>query len=289
MIRTLTYNDLTISVNEFGAELVSLKKDGAEYLYDGNPKYWHEQSPILFPICGRLYQNSYTFDGKRYEMTIHGIAKHNHFTVSNATENSISFTLLANENTLSSYPFDFEFTVTYTIVNSTLKVSFFVKNNDKKDMYFTLGGHPGFKVPIKNQGDFTDYYLEFKTETPAKKLFISPTALPVNKDPLYKNGILKKIPLEHSVFDNDDMFFVDSAKEVSLKSDKHPSSIPVNFENFNYIGFWQATKTDADYVCIEPWLGSPSNDAPVELTTKKDMIKLSFNETYENSYTITLK
>ena len=289
MIHTLTYNNLSISVNEFGAELISLKKNGVEYLYDGNPKYWDEQSPILFPVCGRLYQSYYTYGGKRYEMGIHGIAKHNRFTVTEKTENSISLTLFADEKTLKSYPFDFELTITYTVIESGLKVTFTVKNNDDKLMYFSLGGHPGFKVPINNQGDFTDYYLEFKSETPAKKLFISPTALPVNKDPLYKNGMLKKIPLEHSVFDNDDMFFVDSAKEVSLKSDKYPSSITANFENFNYIGFWQASKTDADYVCIEPWLGSPSNDAPVELTTKKDMIKLSFNETYENSYTITLK
>ncbi len=156
-------------------------------------------------------------------------------------------------------------------------------------MYFSLGGHPGFKVPIKNQGDFTDYYLEFKTETPAKKLFVSPTALPVDSDPLYPNGMLKKIPLAHSIFDNDDMFFVDSAKEVSLKLDKYPSSITVNFENFKFIGFWHAIKTDANYVCIEPWLGSPSNDAPVELTTKKDMTTLLKNETYEISCTITLK
>ena len=46
----------TLSVNEIGAELNSLKskKTGIEYIWCGDESVWYGQSPILFPIIGRL-------------------------------------------------------------------------------------------------------------------------------------------------------------------------------------------------------------------------------------------
>ena len=68
---------LTVDVNENGAELWSIKskKTGIEYLWQGNAEYWKGRAPILFPICGRLFEGKYFYDGKEYAMPIHGIAK----------------------------------------------------------------------------------------------------------------------------------------------------------------------------------------------------------------------
>ncbi|MBP3534955.1 MAG: hypothetical protein J6J53_02960, partial [Muribaculaceae bacterium] len=55
----LTNGAMSASVSTLGAELVSLKRDGKEYLWQGDPAYWHGQSPLLFPNCGSFYE---TFD-----------------------------------------------------------------------------------------------------------------------------------------------------------------------------------------------------------------------------------
>lgn len=42
------------------------------------------------------------------------------------------------------YPFAFVYWLTYELVGNKLNVTFAVENNDKKVMYFGVGGHPGF-------------------------------------------------------------------------------------------------------------------------------------------------
>ena len=51
---------LTATVESYGAELRSVVKDGAEYLWQGDPAYWAGRAPVLFPICGRLVEGKYT-------------------------------------------------------------------------------------------------------------------------------------------------------------------------------------------------------------------------------------
>ncbi|MBQ6922529.1 MAG: aldose 1-epimerase family protein, partial [Clostridia bacterium] len=68
MIHRIENERLIIEVNETGAELYSLKskKTGTEYLWQGNPEYWEGRSPILFPICGRLFGGRYVYEDKTY-------------------------------------------------------------------------------------------------------------------------------------------------------------------------------------------------------------------------------
>ena len=72
---------ITAKVESYGAELRSVVKGGCEYLWQGDPAYWAGQAPILFPICGRLVEGKYTFEGKTYEMTLHGFARKTAYTL----------------------------------------------------------------------------------------------------------------------------------------------------------------------------------------------------------------
>ena len=50
-----------VEVDELGAQLHSLRrrKDGYEYLWQGDPAIWPGQAPILFPIVGSLAEERY--------------------------------------------------------------------------------------------------------------------------------------------------------------------------------------------------------------------------------------
>ena len=106
---------LAVEINENGAELWSIKskKTGIEYLWQGNPEQWKSRSPILFPICGRLFQGKYVYKDKEYSMPIHGIAKLLCFDCKKISENEIICTISSNAQTKEIYPFDFDFSVIY--------------------------------------------------------------------------------------------------------------------------------------------------------------------------------
>ena len=56
-METLSNSILTVQIAEHGAELQSIKKDGKEYLWQGDAKFWGRRSPVLFPIvdvCGTI-------------------------------------------------------------------------------------------------------------------------------------------------------------------------------------------------------------------------------------------
>ena len=54
MITTLSNDHLKVAINSFGAEIISINKDGKELIWEGNEKFWTGHSPVLFPICGGL-------------------------------------------------------------------------------------------------------------------------------------------------------------------------------------------------------------------------------------------
>ena len=58
-METLSNSILTVQIAEHGAELQSIKKDGKEYLWQGDAKFWGRRSPVLFPIVGRVWNNKY--------------------------------------------------------------------------------------------------------------------------------------------------------------------------------------------------------------------------------------
>ena len=95
MIHYIENEYLKIGVKEFGCELTSVysKENNCEYLWQGDPAYWSGQSPILFPIVGRLIDDKYSLDGKEYEMPKHGFARKTMFKVEYQTETEASFLL----------------------------------------------------------------------------------------------------------------------------------------------------------------------------------------------------
>src|SRR5579871_168498 len=157
---------LSISVSTKGAELQSIfhKKFKIEYIWSGDPAFWGKKSPVLFPIVGTLKDDTYLFNKKSYHLTRHGFARDLEFEVINHTGDSVTFSIKSNFSTLKQFPFEFEFSVRYTLTEDQLTVTYIVKNNSSGDCYFSVGGHPAFKVPLVEETSYDDYYLEFNED-----------------------------------------------------------------------------------------------------------------------------
>ena len=88
---------LKIMISDMGAEMTSLYKDGVEYLWEGDARYWSDQSPVLFPFVGRFTKGKYLLNGKEYEMDIHGFARKYPYAVVDKGENFIVFENMFDE------------------------------------------------------------------------------------------------------------------------------------------------------------------------------------------------
>ena len=131
---------LTVVVSDLGAEIMSIKTaDGHEYMWQGDSKYWAGRAPIMFPICGRLFNGEYTYHGKKYSLPNHGFARKSTFTLKSVSKSFVTLELKANEETLASYPFDFIFDVTFKLEGNTLDVKYEVKNPDSQELIFAVG------------------------------------------------------------------------------------------------------------------------------------------------------
>ena len=279
---------IRVSICDVGSELQSIynKKNNTEYLWQGDEKYWNGKAYNLFPICGRLYDGKYTYRGKEYEMGIHGFVRSSLMTLADKTEKCVTFELRANEATLAQYPFDFLYRITTEIDGTAIKTTITVKNLGENDRYFGIGGHPGFNVPLNEGESFEDYYLEFDCVKPAERLICTPLFYTGKTMPYpMTNG--KIIELSHDLFLDDSKFFTNMCRKVTLKSRKSDSFIRMEYTDFKYVGLWHAPRTEAPYICIEPWTSLPSYDGIIDdMETKNEMTRLASGENYSIGFNI---
>lgn len=287
MLYTLQNEQLTVTLSELGAEVVSVKNpDGCEYIWQADPTYWAGKAPLLFPICGRLTEGRYTYGGRTYEMNLHGFARKTVFSGEKRGENGVRFTLCDTPETRAIYPFAFCLTVDYTLEGNTLCSSVSVRNTGKELLPATVGLHPGFNVPLDN-GSFEDWYLEFSEPCYPDKLIFSDTCYLTGKKVAFPLEESRRLALRHDLFDNDAIFLSRAGQTVTLRSDKSDRRVTFSFPEFPYLGLWHAPKTDAPYVCIEPWCGLPAYDGEIDdFATKCDLFRLEPNGEKTMTYSI---
>lgn len=288
---TIKNEYLTVVVSDAGAELQSIKTgDGTEYLWQGSPEFWKDRAPNIFPYVARMTQGKYTVDGKEYEMKIHGFVKYMTLQMETQSETSITFRLDSSEELKAQYPYDFTYRITYTLEGSTLVTTNSVENRGDGRMYFAIGGHPGFNVPLDEGLAFEDYYLEFAQASKPSRVGFTPACFLNGQDEQYALEDGKRIALRHDLFDDDAVVLKHMARKVKLGSDKGARSVTVTYQDCPYIGFWHKPKSTAPYVCIEPWSALPSRDGIVEeFSQQADLTGLDAGKTYETTWLIEIE
>ena len=274
-------------IKSFGAELNSLQKcaEELEYIWQGDSKYWNRHSPILFPIVGRLKNDSYTYQNQKYNMTQHGFARDKEFEVIKNEVDFIEFRLKSDEKTLEIYPFSFELYLSYKLEKNSLIVSYKVINKSDDKMLFSIGAHPAFNWTLKEDEKKENYFLEFENIKETKRYFLNDKGL------VYDSVDLKiidnKIALNEELFKNDALVFEDlNIKTLTLKNSINENYIKLNFENFPYLGIW-SKPTGAPFICIEPWFGvADDENSNQNFEDKKGIITLEKDEIFSCFYII---
>lgn len=271
-------NSLIVQVTSRGAEMKRLfsREWNRELLWLGTDKIWERSAPILFPIIGRLKDDEYNLKGKTYKMTRHGFARDMEFKGVECGVSEVEFLLGATQETFASYPFCFELRVRYKLEDKLLNISYFVKNEDRQDIYFSIGAHPAFET--KN---IENYEIQF--ENSEKEYFKTKDGLIDWERPQDLKD--NKIKLNPKLFQDDALVFKKlKSNHIDLVDHKRREVIRVK-ANCPFWGVWGTEKVP--FTCIEPWFGvADSKDHDKNLETKKGIITLAPGEVFGFSYSI---
>ncbi|AEI51755.1 aldose 1-epimerase family protein [Runella slithyformis] len=286
---TLQNADIQATIHPKGAELVSLilLASELEFMWQGDPAFWSKHSPVLFPIVGGLKDNTYYCNDKAYHLPRHGFAREKTFAVEQQQSDSVTFLLTHDESTLSVYPFEFAFRVRYALLNNQLQVSYMVENPGSDTLWFSVGAHPAFKVPLLEGTQYNDYVLSFNQSEDWARWPLTPEGM-VEKMPVVLVKQATDLPLSKELFYEDALVFKNYRSDsVVLHTPKSPHSLRFDFPGFPYLGIWAAK--NADFVCIEPWCGiADSVDHTQDITQKEGIISLATKEHFERTWTVTL-
>ena len=288
MIYTIKNDNIEVSVEDLGAQMRSIKDaEGKEYLWQGDEKYWNGTAPNLFPYIARLTEGKYILKGKTYEMPKHGFLRNSVLKLKEKTQTKMVFSLKDSEETYKMYPYHFEIKVKYELFENELKVSYNVTNKDKKVMYFGIGGHPGFQVPIEKELSFEDYFIEFAKGTEMKRVGMSEDCFVMGNEEVFPLEENRRLSLRHNLFDDDAIILKDAPSRVALASEKGSVRIEMETSHLGYLGIWHKPASDAPYVCIEPWSSLPSRKDVVEDLEKQDnLVSLKPDDYYTGFFKV---
>lgn len=253
----LSNSTLTISVAAHGAELQSIQKEGKEYLWQGDARFWGRRSPVLFPCVGRVWNNVYRHNGKTYEIGQHGFARDMDFERVHQTEDEITYRLESTDETLSKFPFPFELGISYQLKGNRVIVKWQVRNTGSEPMPFQIGAHPAFYFPSFQAEAFDKGFFSFDHTSGLE--YISPKEngcssperhlLTLNEEGLMPIN-LQTFHCDTYIFDNHQL-----SKVTLLSVEKQPV-VSLEF-NAPLVALWSPTVAhpDCPFVCIEPWYG----------------------------------
>lgn len=287
---TLENEKVVVRAKSQGAELTSilLKEDNTEYLWQGYPNFWARHAPILFPIVGKLVDNTCCIDNKTYTMSQHGFARDMEFEVISQSDQEVVFSLNSTEETLRKYPYVFDLRVIYKVINNDIVINYMVTNTGHEDMYFSIGAHPAFNWPFVADGIQDGYYLEFEqAETIGSRVL--------------KEGVISNIvaPIlnNHNIIQLSKSLFIDDAlilqglksNKVSIKTKSSSKSVTVDFNGFPYLGIWSKPE-GAPFVCIEPWYGIADTESSTgNFKEKEGILRLKPGKEFSCEYKITVE
>lgn len=241
-------SSIIAAIDPNGAELVELSIiDGENVLWEKDSVFWNRIAPNLFPIVGRLKNDTYMIDGKHFSMSQHGFARDRKFSVESRSEEAVTLLLLSDQETLKIYPFSFEFRVIYKLIDSGIRVEYSAKNTGNGDLPFSVGGHPGFGL----SDELSNYELRFPEPLRIERHLLEGSHFSGLTETMDFDG---NLPLTYELFERDAIVFIEPPfNTLTLAHKVKGPMLTVSSDQWDALGIW--TKRDAPFLCIEPWWG----------------------------------
>ena len=112
-----------------------------------------------------------------------------------------------------------------------VKIIYTVENTDSQAIYFSIGGHPGFNIPLLPNEKRSDYTLVFNQKETAVRHLLDGGLLNGKTKTVLDND--NRIPITDDLFDEDALIFRNmKSDEVSLENGNGEKILTFNFSGF---------------------------------------------------------
>ncbi|MBW4025124.1 MAG: aldose 1-epimerase family protein [Proteobacteria bacterium] len=283
----MTNGRMTAEVLAQGAELCSLRDaEGREFIWQAGPA-WPRHSPVLFPIVGRLAEDSYSHDGQRYRLTQHGFARDRRFAWVARDATGCVLRLEDDPETHSRYPFPFGLELHYRLEADGLTLRYVISNPGESALPAALGAHPALAWPILPGVPKEEHELRFARDETAPIHGVAGGLLTaaVHPSPVHD----RVLALRTELFDADALVFTTLSSRSVRFSGRGTPVIEVAWEGFEQLGVWTKPGGEGDFLCIEPWHGYASPEGFTgDLTDKPGMMLLPAGTQRELQWSVRL-
>ena len=274
---TIGSPELQAEISPRGAELVRLRTaEGHDLLWDGDLAFWSGRAPILFPIVGRLKDDTAVVDGVAYTMKQHGLARISTFIPVERDTGSITMRLVADAATKKLFPFAFTLDVVFRVKGRTLSIDIVAYNTGTVPMPVAAGFHPAFRWPLPGGGAKLAHTVTFEKPEPEPIRQVVGGLLTPAPRPTPVRGAT--LALDDDLFRDDALIWLaPHSRSVRFGVDAGPH-LRIDFPGMPQLGIW--TKPGAGFLCIEPWSGYASPEGFTgELADKPGSVSLRPGET----------
>jgi len=214
--------------------------------------------PTMFPIFSTTClngTNNIHYNGKQISLLQHGFARLSKLWRCNqVADNKINMYLQANTETLSIFPFQFEFEQQITILDNSLIITQKIFNPSNETLPFVTGLHPFFSISDPANCEIngipygTPYYLQLNSG---------------ERD--FKAKLTQPLPLGKTETNH---HFKSSISKVTLKDRKTGHQITLEkSSDYPCITVW--SELNQPFICIEPTTGRRG-----AFETREDLIRL---------------
>lgn len=286
MVSRLRNNNWSVEISDMGAELSSIRsRDGREYIWQAGNDALTVRAPILFPFVSWMYDSSYRYNGKVYQIPFLGFAHNREFEIEKQTDESIVYRLDSSSETMAMYPFRFTLRIHFRLEGDRLKVVLSVKNLDNKTMYFSLGWHPTFIVPLEDGLLFDDYSFVFGESCHPLRIMREKgrylgdqvafsleddKILRLNDEKLEKEGVI---------------VLRDMAKSVTLSSARGQHGVEVSYPDMRLFVIFH--RKGIPFITTEAWTSFMGRNGVIEdISGQPDLVPLSAGNEYLNKWQI---
>jgi galactose mutarotase-like enzyme len=215
------------------------RRTGHDWIWSGDPKFWPQHNPILFPIVGSTHDGVLRWPGHATRSGNHGFTRYSDFSLVRQTADQIDLRLVDSEATRAEYPFTFELLVQTRLVERSVEIVYTITNTGDQIMPFSFGLHPAFAT--HHNGVSGSIHLRFSSPEPDMERSVID-----RKDP-------RVVRLDDAFFERHPTFILTAPTSQYVELVEPTGTLRVSIQGYRWLAFWKKPK--APFICIEPWHG----------------------------------
>lgn len=250
---TISQGGVHATVLAKGAELCSFGDRSVEMMWQAGPG-WPRHAPVLFPIVGRLADDTLTHGGQNFHLTQHGFARDLVFTWAEREADRCLLVLTDDEHTRAMYPFAFRLELGFRFEGGALIVTYRCTNTGNDTLPVSQGAHPAFRWPLAEGVAKEAHVLTFEADEPAPSPRVVGGLLgpAIRPSPIH-GGVLE---LNEALFAQDALILPAPASRWVRYTAPGAPGLEMRWHGFPSFGIWM--RPGHDFLCLEPWSGMAS-------------------------------